>query len=178
LTARSTLERGLRLNLGCGGDVIEGYDGVDIVPGPSVRFVCNLNERPWPFPDNSVREVLMYNLLEHLNDTVSAMEELHRILEPSGTVTIQVPYYNSYGAATDPTHRNFFSEDTMNYFTIDGATQHSVFNYYSVARFRIVSRVLHQRSGLLRKLPEKAQLFLGHHLATISDVTWVLQAVK
>ena len=120
----------------------------------------------------------MYNVLEHLTDTVRVMEELHRILVPGGAVTIKVPYYNSYGAATDPTHLRLFSEDTMNYFTPDGTTEQSAYNYYSKARFRVRERTLHQRNRVLRRLPEKIQLFCGHHLATISDVTWVLEATK
>ena len=168
----------LKLNLGCGKDVFPGYEGVDVVAGPNVRYVQDLESFPWRFELSSVEEILMHNVLEHLQDTVKVMEELHRILIPGGVVLIKVPYYNSYGAATDPTHRRSFSEDTMNYFTPTGETFHSTFNYYSHARFRIRSRTLHQRSSILRRMPERVQLFFGHHLATISDITWVLEAVK
>jgi len=178
-TAPSTLPRGkLRLNIGCGADVYPGYDGVDIVAGPSVKYVQDLGSFPWAFEDSSVEDILMHNVLEHLHDTVKVMEELHRILVPGGTVLIKVPYYNSYGAATDPTHVRQFSEDTMNYFTPDGTMHLSEYNYYSKARFLIRSRELHQRNRILKRMPEKLQLFFGHHLATISDVTWILEAVK
>jgi len=120
----------------------------------------------------------MYNVLEHLHDTVKVMEEIHRILAPGGTVLIKVPYYNSIGAASDPTHCRQFSECTMDYFTADGETELSAYNYYSHARFRIKSRTLHQRSRVLGRMPQKVQLFFGHHLATISDITWVLEAIK
>jgi SAM-dependent methyltransferase len=168
----------LKLNIGCGADVYPGYEGVDVVPGPSVRYVQDLTKIPWSFDESSVEDILMHNVLEHLPDTVKVLEELHRILAPGGTVLIKVPYYNSYGAATDPTHVRFFSEDTMNYFTPDGATEHSGFNYYTKARFSIRSRALHMRSPLLARAPVSVQLFFGHHFATISDITWVLQAIK
>lgn len=170
--------RRLRLNIGCGKDVMEGFEGVDLFVGPSVRYVQNLESFPWVFEDSSVEEILMYNVLEHLRDTTKVMEELHRILIPNGKVTIKVPYYNSYGAATDPTHVRQFSEDSMNYFTPDGTTEQSAFNYYSKARFRILSRTLHQRSRVLARMPTKVQVFFGHHFATISDITWELSAVK
>jgi SAM-dependent methyltransferase len=168
----------LRLDIGCGNDVYPGYEGVDIKPGRNVRYVQNLEQFPWIFEDSSVEDVLMYNILEHLHDTLKVMEELHRILVPGGTVKIKVPYYNSYSAATDPTHVRFFSEDTMNYFTPDGTTELSAFNYYTKARFRIRSRELEMRSKVLSRLPERVQLFFGHHLATVSAVTWVLEAIK
>ncbi len=168
----------LRLHIGCGRDSIPGYDGVDIVAGPNVKYVVDLERVPWPFGSDSVEDILMYNVLEHLSDTVKTLDEVHRVLLPGGTVTIKVPYYGSYGAATDPTHKRFFSEDTMNYFTEDGLTEHSKYNYYGKSRFRIRSRFLAQRNALLRRLPEKIQLFCGHHLQTISDITWVLEAVK
>jgi SAM-dependent methyltransferase len=167
---------GLKLNIGCGQDVVPGYDGVDIVPGPNVRFVCDLETFPWTFEDDSVDEVLMDNILEHLSDTVRTMEEIHRILAPGGRAIIHVPYYNSYTAATDPTHKRLFSEDTMSYFTEDGV--HAAYNYYSKARFRIRERTLIQRNRVLRRLPESVQLFFGHHLATISGIRWELEAIK
>jgi SAM-dependent methyltransferase len=166
------------LNIGCGKDHFLGYEGVDAVAGPQVQHVADLESMPWPFETSSIDEVLLYNILEHLSETVRTLEEVHRILKPGGTATIKVPYYNSYGAATDPTHKRHFSEDTLNYFTPDGRTEHSVFNYYSRARFIIRKRTLHQRNRVLRMMPEKVQLFFGHHLATISDITWVVEAVK
>ena len=64
----------------------------------------------------------MHNVHEHLKDTIKVMEELHRILVTDGRLLIKVPYYNSYGAATDPAHCRFFSDDSMNYFTPNGTT--------------------------------------------------------
>jgi SAM-dependent methyltransferase len=119
----------------------------------------------------------MDNVLEHLPDTVRTMEELHRVMAPGAQATIIVPYYNSYGAATDPTHVRVFSEDSLNYFTADGYTPHSRFNYYSRARFRILKRKLRHRHRLLAALPERLQLFLGHHLATIEALEWKIEAL-
>ena len=175
ILAGGSLSNMLRLHLGCGKDVFDGYAGVDIVPGPGVDYVCDLEAFPWPFEDSSVQEVLMFNTLEHLADTIGTMEELHRILIPGGLVKIQTPYYNSYGAFTDPTHKRFFSEETMDYFTCDGATRLSAYNYYSKARFEVVSRELLLKNRLLQRLPEKIKLFLGHHFAVISDIRWVLR---
>lgn len=47
------------------------------------------------------------------------MEEIRGILEPAGTAEIVVPYYHSPAVFRDPTHRRFFTEETMDYFAIN-----------------------------------------------------------
>jgi hypothetical protein len=44
------------------------------------------------------------------------MEELHRIAKPGALVTIYVPYFRSFWAAIDPTHRHQFASSSMAYF--------------------------------------------------------------
>lgn len=105
------------------------------------------------------------------------MEELWRVCRPGGLVHILVPYYNAAGAFQDPTHVKFFTERTFEYFTEDGATDLSQYNYYSHARFEIVSLELHQRR-LLKFLPWRVQLLLAHHLATVHALEVVLKTIK
>jgi SAM-dependent methyltransferase len=168
---------GLKLHLGCGKSVLPGYIGVDLSPQLGVSVVCDLSKKPWPFEDSSVEQCVMFNLLEHLSDTIKVMEELWRVSRPGGIVHIQVPYYNSAGAFQDPTHVKFFTERTFDYFTEDGATELSHYNYYSRARFEIVKIDFHQRR-LLKQLPRRVQIFLAHHLSTVQALDVVLKAVK
>lgn len=151
--------------------------GVDISPLPGVRVVCNLGKKAWPFRDSSIQNCVLFNLLEHLPDTIQVMEELWRITKPGGLVHIQVPYYNSAGAFQDPTHVKFFTERTFDYFSVDGTTELSHYNYYSSARFEILSIEFYQRP-FLKRLPRRLQIFLGHHLATIQAMNVVLKTVK
>lgn len=168
---------GLKLHLGCGKSVLPGHMGVDLSPQPGVSVVCDLSQRPWPFQDSSVETCIIFNLLEHLPNTIQVMEELWRVTMPGGLVHIQVPYYNSAGAFQDPTHVKFFTERTFDYFTVDGTTELSHYNYYSHARFKIDRIEFHQRS-LLKRLPRRIQVFLGHHLATIQALDVVLRPIK
>lgn len=167
----------LKLHLGCGKSVLPGYTGVDLSPQRGVSVVCDLSRKHWPFQDSSVETCIVFNLLEHIPDTVQMMEELWRVTMPGGVVHIQVPYYNSAGAFQDPTHVRFFTERTFDYFTVDGTTELSHYNYYSHARFEIEKLDFHQRP-LLKKLPRRIQVFLGHHLATIQALDVVLRPVK
>ena len=167
----------MKLHFGCGKSVLPGHKGVDLSPQPGVSVVCDLAKDYWPFADSSVDACALHNLLEHLPDTIHVMEELWRVTKPGGVVHIQVPYYNSAGAFQDPTHVKFFTERTFEYFTVDGTTELSHYNYYSHARFEIVRLDFHQREWL-KWLPRRVQIFLGHHLATIQALDVVLKPVK
>src|SRR3989442_13498144 len=156
----------MKLHLGCGTSKLAGFVGADISPLTGVDVLCDLETHPWPFKDSSVDECCLFNILEHLTDTVHAMEEIWRICTPGAIVRIIVPYYNSPGAFQDPTHVRFFTERTFEYFTEDHTTGLSQYNYYSRARFEILTIDFQQRQ-LLRYLPKRLQLLLGHHLATV-----------
>jgi SAM-dependent methyltransferase len=123
----------MKLNLGCGNKSEDGYVGVDAIKTPAVDIIHDLNVFPYPFRDNSVEEVWMDNSLEHLDDVIKVMEEIHRILSPGGLLRIKVPYFKSNSAFTDPTHKHFFTETSFKYFSPDNAL-----NFYSQARFKTV----------------------------------------
>lgn len=131
----------MKLNLGCGKNKIPGYLGVDISKTNATDIIHDLNKFPYPFKANSVDEILMDNVLEHLIDTVAVMEELHRISKNSAIIRIYVPYAKSDGAFTDPTHKRFFTEQSFKYFS-----DKNRLNYYSKARFEI------KRNKLIQKI--------------------------
>ena len=49
--------------------------------------ICNL-----PFDDNSYDFIICNHVLEHIPDDTKAMQEIYRVLAPSGTAILQVPY--------------------------------------------------------------------------------------
>lgn len=125
------------LNLASGQDRKRGYINADILDLPGVDVVTNLNQFPWPFKKNEFNHIFCDNGLEHLDDLVKTMEEIHRISRNHALVEIIVPYYSSHNSFKDPTHRHFFSMETFDYFTDSFA-----YNFYTKARFRIKSRRL------------------------------------
>lgn len=103
---------------------------------PNVDVVHDLRKFPWPFKDQSIGEVYMKDVMEHLPDTIKTMEELHRICKPGAKLYIAVPYWNCFEAITDPTHVRSFNEFTFEFFDPNRRRCQDR-PYYSKARFTI-----------------------------------------
>jgi len=105
------------LDVGCGGARKEGAIGIDIAPHECVDIVHDLNKYPWPVEESSFDEALCKDVVEHLDDVVKLMEELHRILKPGGRIIINTPHFSHPGSFRDPTHKHHFTYGTFDYFT-------------------------------------------------------------
>lgn len=104
------------VELGCGNKKQKGFIGVDIMPGPEVDIVCDLNGR-FPFEDSSVDHVRADNCLEHFKDKIATMNEIYRICRHGATVEIIVPSTDGRGAFMDPTHVSYWNSNSFFYFT-------------------------------------------------------------
>lgn len=135
------------LNLGCGLKHREGAVNLDRTPLTAPDVVHDLDRRPWPFPDNRFQRVFAFDVIEHLENVVATMEELHRICRDGARIEITVPHFSSANAFTDPTHRHFFSRFSFDYF--DGSHQ---FGFYSAARFKVVRSNLIFTGGIVNRI--------------------------
>jgi predicted SAM-dependent methyltransferase len=80
----------VKLNIGSGIDVIEGYTSVDLYTEADIKDdITTLST----IADNSVDEVLTAHVLEHLknDDILPAMKSIHRVLKIGGIWEIEVP---------------------------------------------------------------------------------------
>lgn len=83
---------------------------------------------PIPFPTSFFDSVSAYDVLEHLsrenqgvNEFIFYMNELHRVLKPGGRALFLFPSYPYNDAFSDPTHINFITESTVDYFIGDNS---------------------------------------------------------
>ncbi len=98
----------MKLNLGCGGDKRPGWTNVDKYAELAPDQVADLERLPWPWPDDSVEEVALRHVLEHLGPTPDAylgiIRELWRVCRDGAIVTITVPHPRHDQFLNDPTH--------------------------------------------------------------------------
>ena len=121
------------LQLGSGKKYDPVAVNVDVIATTNPDIVHNLDVRPWPLPDDHFSEVRAYDLIEHLDDVVASMEEIHRVCQDGAVAKITVPHYSCCNAFTDITHRHYFSARSFDYFTGDNQ-----FGFYTECQFRKV----------------------------------------
>jgi SAM-dependent methyltransferase len=89
----------------------------------SSRIVINHGDA-LPFEDNKFNSVSGFDVLEHLsrepnkrvNDFIFYMNELNRVLKRGGVAVFIFPSFPNLDAFSDPTHINFITKETLNYF--------------------------------------------------------------
>jgi SAM-dependent methyltransferase len=109
-----------RLHLGCGRTILPGWINLDFVPGPGVDLVADLDncaKAPLPFENDSVDEILGSHLLEHIDNSLDLMQELHRIAKPGVKAVFHMPYGSSDDAYEDPTHVRCYFLNSFAYFS-------------------------------------------------------------
>lgn len=98
----------MRLNLGCGGRKFPDWINVDKFPTCGPDQVVDLEQFPWPWPDDSVDEVRMYHVLEHLGAETGVylgiIKELYRVCRDNAAIHIIVPHPRHDDFLNDPTH--------------------------------------------------------------------------
>lgn len=101
MTARTHAEADV-LHLGCGHDQPADVWNVDAVADVNPDQVVDIDDYPWPWPNNSFREVRAYHVLEHVGDIERSLREIKSVLKPGGVAIVRVPMGND--AVADPDH--------------------------------------------------------------------------
>jgi SAM-dependent methyltransferase len=127
------------LNVGCGMVRIPDSIGVDFDPQTCADVVHDLDQLPWPFPDQTFHRLVCSHVLEHLRDPRRCLLELHRVARPGATLEIATPHYSSPDSWGDITHYMHFSLKTFEPFYQEGNRK---------KRFELVSRRLSFGNGL------------------------------
>jgi 2-polyprenyl-3-methyl-5-hydroxy-6-metoxy-1,4-benzoquinol methylase len=167
------------LDVGCGYKKHSGAVGIDYNKNSDADVIHNLNEFPYPFKDDEFDVLICNSILEHLDDVLRVLEELHRISKPNAIIRGRVPHYSGYCAYADPTHKRSFSYRTFDFFSEQKKT------IMLEAQFRILSRRLllsdlHRIIGLeniINLFPKYYEKYLCY-FSPILDITFELQVIK
>ncbi len=105
----------MKLNLGAGKQILEGYVNLDLVKARGIDTVWNANRIPYPFPKSHFDEIFCNHILEHVDYLPSVMKELWRISKPKAKIIIKAPYFACSGAFNTPEHKSFLTYKTFDY---------------------------------------------------------------
>lgn len=119
------------LDLGCGINKRPGSVGVDSNRDTAADVIADINSGALPFRDSSFDRVYLIHVIEHVEDVVKTVEELHRVCRAGGVIRLETPHYTDFSSFCDPTHRWHLNTFSFRYFTEQGG-----FSYYSRSRMR------------------------------------------
>lgn len=106
-------EKGLKLNLGCGRNVKQGWVNVDLQERENkLDIICDLS-REFPFDDESCEYIYSEHFIEHLEwlDGQIFLENCFRCLEPKGTLRLVFPDIRRILKAYVDKNYDFFKVD-------------------------------------------------------------------
>ena len=90
----------MKLNLGCGNKLLKGYINLDKFNYYKCDVTHDLEKFPYPFKNDSVNEILLSHVLEHIGqqpDTfINIIKELYRICTNNALKIINV-LFNTWG---------------------------------------------------------------------------------
>jgi ubiquinone/menaquinone biosynthesis C-methylase UbiE len=82
----------IKLNLGCGSDIRDGFTNIDFIKSPGVDLIHDLNKK-LPFKDNSIDFILASDVLEHFPKAKfkAILQDWIRVLKQGAEIEIRVP---------------------------------------------------------------------------------------
>ena len=129
----------------------EGYGKID--------FVSDILDIP--VPDSSYDVILCTEVIEHVPDPISAINEISRILKPGGTLLITAPLqsglhqepYHFYGGYTKYWYEKFLTENNFTELNIEeNGSLHSTYFALGATIFKSFLEVMIYDKNLFRKL--------------------------
>ena len=110
----------LRIDLGCGQDKQAGFISIDKRSLPGVDIVHDLEDLPYPIPENSITLIKAGHVVEKINPLnqgfLKFMDEMWRMLKYDGQLLISTYYAGSAGYWGDPCNVNGCTQHTWYYF--------------------------------------------------------------
>lgn len=160
-----------KLNFGCGPDIKQGWDNVDIQKNPKITKSFDFNKFPYPLKENHYDYVLMKQILSYLKPK-KVLHELHRICKPNAVIIIEVPYYNSKGAFNDMDHLHYFSNTTFKVF-VESPNILQKQKKFEIIKLELIPTKIGKL--IFKPIREKLALFFG---GLISQVHVKLRVIK
>lgn len=179
LNKKFSSNKGIRLNLGSGGDYKQGFVNID-VNARKADIHLDFIKEGIPFPDSSVDEVYCKNLFEHVPNPLNFLLEIKRVLKKGAKATIvtsnasyiiyhfprKKAYHDSYNLnhPVEDQHYFMFQKGHLVAFTKRAEMKLKKLEYY----------ISNENSGRDRKFQKILGAILGPKFG-YSDYMWIVE---
>lgn len=148
------------LDLGCGNNKLSyrnkfpSYDlegeaiGLDFKKTDQTDIICDLNKGKLPFKDNTFDIVYTHHVLEHLENVIPILLEVHRVLKKGGYFLICVPHISYIDSLGDLSHKRLFSYASLDFLIFGKHSQLEFNEKFKLIRRRIVFGRLYRALGI------------------------------
>lgn len=101
----------IKLEIGCGAHKAEGWIGIDKQPFPGVDLPWDLENIPWPLPDECAYYIRGIHVMEHIcpKKQIAVMNELWRVCQVGRVLELNVPLAGSQADFWNPEHCAHFT---------------------------------------------------------------------
>lgn len=145
----------LKLNLGCGNDIREGYLNVDLNAHQGAIVALDLNKHWWSkylvAHYGFASEILALDLIEHLDDPVRFLDECWACLNKDGILRIKACGWQNPNYWVDITHKRAFDIKSFDYF--DPSTELGQrYGYYTDKKWKILTKSYDRRKNVIISL--------------------------
>jgi SAM-dependent methyltransferase len=172
----------MKLNIGCGHDLLDGYVNLDRSDAVGADVVFDLEackkRKKLPFEDNTFDEIFASHILEHVKNILPLMEELYRVAKPDCHFLIRVPHGGTATAFDDPTHIRQFYPTSFWYFC---QPAYARADYHYRADWKVEQIILTVHPRLSEKL-ERAGIDLSFAIDHLQNIVYeqlaIMTAVK
>ena len=201
------MSAGQHLDLGCGGVPRNPYRraalfGVDLVledaqqgkEGRPTLRAANLALQPIPFGDDSFDSVSAYDFFEHVPRVlttadgqgtrlpfVELMDQIWRVLKPGGWLYAVTPVVPHLAVFQDPTHVNFITTGTHEYFA-GSAPRARLYGFKGSFEARRVQLTQHHEAALYATAPQgpwqRLRQRLRERRGACGHLIWEFEAIK
>ena len=186
---------GMKLNLGCGNKRYDGFLNVDKFKVFQPDILHDLEQFPYPFEDNTIDEIKMYHILEHLGQDPKTfnniMKELYRICKNQTKIDIRVPHPRHDHYIADPTHVRPITQMTLNLYDKElnehwkstGAAN-TLLAIINNVNFKIVETIVNLEKkyhDLLKEnkiTQEKLEEYINKYNNVVVETQFILKVIK
>lgn len=186
---RAPAPKDLRLDLAAGQRPTEGFLGVDAKPGPGIDYVVDLFQAGWPWPDNSVAEVVCNHFVEHIPHYRPEYQgvdgwwvffnELYRVCQPDAKLTFTHPFVWNDRAFWDPTHTRYIHSVTWHYLSRAWREMQGLGHYDATCDFEmVVTSVTGVATTVAGRSQEHQDYAVEHYKNVYPDLIVELKALK